>query len=181
MTLRTDLRALFFPLFGLPEGKVIWQDENAPRPALPYVAMKVMSQRFVKQDHYANPDANGVQKVQGDRELTLNIQYLGPDSVQNLEAVVDKLRLNSVLDRFMAAKYVAFNTAQVTDIAALLDKAQIEPRASMDVFIRTKKYQDDQVGFINTANIDPTYTEGTPPDVPNPPSPDFDIDLVVVN
>lgn len=158
MTLRTDLRTLFIPLSGLTEDKVIWQDENAPRPALPYVAMKVMSQRFVKQDYYADPDANGVQKVQGDRELTLNIQYFGPDSVQNLEAVVDKLRLNSVLDRFMAAKYVAFNTAQVTDIAALLDKAQIEPRASMDVFIRTKKYQDDQVGFIDTANVSSSFT-----------------------
>jgi hypothetical protein len=158
MTLRTDLRALFFPLFGLPEGKVIWQDENAPRPALPYVAMKVMSQRFVKQDHYSNPDSSGVQIVSGDRELTLNIQYFGADSVQNLESVVDKLRLNSVLDRFMVAKYVAFNTAQVTDVAALLDKAQIEPRASMDVFIRTKKYQNDQVGFIDTANISSSFT-----------------------
>lgn len=166
MTLRTDLRALFFPLFGLPGNKVIWQDEDAPRPALPYVAMKVISQRFVKQDYYSDPDENGVQKVQGDRELTLNIQYLGADSVQNLEAIVDKLRLNSVLDRFMNAKYVAFNTAQVTDVAALLDKAQIEPRASLDVFIRTKKYQDDQVGIIETANISPTYTNSIAPNNP---------------
>lgn len=165
MTLRTDLRTLFFPLFGLPEGKVIWQDENAPRPALPYVAMKVMSQRYVKQDHYSGVDANGVQKVSGDRELTLNIQYFGPNSVESLEAIVDKLRLESVLATFIGARYVVFNTEQVTDVAALLDKVQIEPRASMDVFIRVKKYQSDTVGEIATANINPTS------------APDFNVSL----
>jgi hypothetical protein len=153
MTLRTDLFALFNPLISLPNGKVIWQDLNSPRPLLPYIAMKVMSQRFVNYDYYKDPDVNGIQTVQGDRELTLNIQYIGDDSVQNLEAIVDKLRLQTVIDTFMAAKYVAFNTAQVVDIAALLSGAIIEPRASLDVFIRTKKYQTDNVGLISTVNI----------------------------
>jgi hypothetical protein len=153
MTLRTDLYALFQPLTGLTSAKVIWQDLNAPRPTLPYLAMKVMSQRAVNYDYYKDPDANGIQTVQGDRELTFNIQYLGDNSVENLEMIVDKLRLQTIIDKFMAAKYVAFRTAQVADISALLDKAQIEPRASLDIFIRTKKYQTDDVGLIDTVSI----------------------------
>lgn len=153
MTLRTDLFALFQPLTGLTNAKVIWQDLNSPRPTLPYVAMKVMSRRKVKRDFYQDPDANGMQVVQGDREFTLNIQYIGDNSVENLDALADKLNLQTVIDTFQAAKYTAFDTAQVVDIAALLDKAQIEPRASLDVFLRTKKYQTDDVGLIDTVNI----------------------------
>jgi hypothetical protein len=162
MTLRTDLYALFQPLTGLPTNKVIWQDLNAPRPALPYVAMKVMSQRVVNYDYYKDPDANGIQTVQGDRELTLNIQYIGDDSVQNAEMIVDKLRLQTVIDKFMAAKYVAFNTAQVVDVAALLSGATIEPRASLDVFVRTKKYQTDNIGLISTVQISASDNSGAP-------------------
>lgn len=164
MTTRSDLYALFKPFF--PTITVIWQDENAPRPTLPYVAIKVMSWRFKNYDHYGDPDANGIQTVDGDREFTFNIQYLGTSPVDNLQTVVDKLRLQTTIDRFMAAKYVVFNTEQVVDVSALLDKNQFEPRATLDLFLRKKSYQTDDVGLIDTSNIAPTYQGSDAPTSP---------------
>jgi len=70
-----------------------------------------------------------------------------------LQAIADKLRLISVIDKFKSKGLVAFNAAQVQDISALLDKTQIEKRASLDIFIRYRSVQTDDVGLIETANI----------------------------
>ena len=154
MTLETDLMALIQPLAG---GTVIWMDQNAPRPALPYCAMKIMSVRQKNRDHYSDVDDSGIQTVAGDREFTLNIQRYqayGVDGVTGkLQAIADKLRLISVIDKFKSKGLVAFNAAQVQDISALLDKTQIEKRASLDIFIRYRSVQTDDVGLIETANI----------------------------
>jgi len=159
MSLETDIYELFQPLVG---GTLIFMDQNAPRPALPYTAMKVTSRRMVNRDHYSDPDVNGIQDVVGDREFTVNLQRYqayGPDSVtQTLETVAEKLRLNTVIDKFQKKGMIAFDATAVTDISALLDKSQIEKRASMDVFVRYKSRQADNVGIIETANIESTGT-----------------------
>lgn len=155
MTLESDLYDVIQPLIG---GTVIWMDQSAPRPALPYTAMKVMSRRRVKRDHYDNPDDEGFQRVQGDREFTLSIQRYqayGPDSVTGiLESLSDKLLLQTVNDKFFAKGLVAFNVGPVLDISALLDKTQIEKRASLDIYMRHAVTQMDNVGIIETVNIE---------------------------
>jgi len=155
MTLESDLYALIQPLVG---GTLIFLDQNSPRPALPYCGMKIMSRRHVNKDHYSDVDTNGVQTVTGDREFTLSIQRYqayGADSVtEKLQVVADKLRLNSVIDKFMAKGLAAFDTSQVQDISALLDKTQIEKRASLDIFMRYRSVQTDNVGIIDAANIE---------------------------
>lgn len=152
MNLETDVYSLMQPILG---GTVIWADQNSPRPALPYSMMKIMGVRYVNQDHYSNPDVNGVQTIKGDREFTLNVQRFGQSDVTSfLNGVVDKLRLTTNIDKFMAKKLTAFNTGAVTDISALLDKTAIEKRATVDIFIRYKSSLTDNVGIIETANVE---------------------------
>lgn len=157
MTLRTDLLALFDPLIT---ETLIFADDNIPRPALPYVAMKVMGIRRVNGDWYSEsigPD--GLQTVKGDREFTLNIQRFGTESVEALSNLADRLRLTTNIEKFNTAKLPILDAEDVIDVAALLDKAQIEPRASLDVFMRMKSVLTDQVGYIDTVEIDTTYTK----------------------
>lgn len=155
MTLRTDLYALFDPLIT---ETIIWADSNAPRPALPYVTMKVMSMSKINRDHYADSVAtDGNQSIKGDREFTLSIQRFGPASVESLGALSDSMRKTTTIDRFIAAKLPVVETLDVVDVAALLDKTQIEPRAAMDVRIRMKSSLLDQVGYIDTVVINTDY------------------------
>lgn len=158
MSLESDIHALIQPIVG---GTVIFMDQSAPRPPLPYCAMKIMSVRYVNQDHYSDPTSLGIQTAKGDREFTLNIQRYqayGANSVTGiLQNIVDRLRLSTTIDKFMARKLVAFNTGAVTDISALMDSTQIEKRASLDIFMRYKSSTIDNVGIIETVNVAATY------------------------
>lgn len=163
MSLESDVYDLIQPLIG---GTVIWMDQSAPRPALPYCAMKINSVRYVNRDWTGDPDANGNQPVTGDREFTLNIQRFqaSPLNVTGvLQAVVDKLRLGTVIDKFQAKKLVAFDTGAVTDISALLDKTIIEKRASLDIFMRYKSRQIDVVKFVETVSVAADDNSSAPP------------------
>lgn len=152
MSLETDLYDLFNPIIT---GTVIWADLNKPRPALPYSSIKINSLRFINQDHYSDVSALGIQTVNGDREFTLSIQNFGKtDCVTFLNGVVNKLRLNTNLDKFMAKKIVPFNTGAVLDISALVDNTNIEKRASLDIFIRIKSSMTDNVGIIDAVNVE---------------------------
>ena len=167
MTLETDLYEVLQPIIG---GTVIWMDQNAPRPALPYTAMKRSARRRVHKDRYSDVDDTGIQTVAGDREFTLSIQRYqayGPDSVmEELEDVVDKLQLQTNIDAFLAKGLAAFNTSPVMDISMLLDKTQIEKRSNVDVFFRYRSKLTDNVGLIESVHItgtddghgSPTYT-----------------------
>lgn len=164
MSLETDVYGLIQPLAG---GTVIWMDQNAPRPALPYCAMKINSVRYVNRDWTGDPDAGGNQPVTGDREFTLNIQRFqkyGPESVTGvLQNIADKLRLGTVIDKFQAKKLVAFDAGAVTDISALLDKTIIEKRAALDIFMRYKSRQIDAVQIIETVSVAATDNSSAPP------------------
>jgi len=152
MTLRTDLFALYDPLIT---ETLIFADSNAPRPALPYVAMKVMGIRRVNGDWRSESiSSNGLQTVKGDREFTLNIQRFGTESVEALSLLADKMRLTTNTEKFNTAKLPIIDAEDVVDVAALLDKAQIEPRASLDIFLRLKSSLTDNVGYIDTVEIE---------------------------
>jgi len=152
MTLKTDLFALYDPLIT---ETLIFSDSNAPRPALPYVAMKVMGIRRINGDWKSESvGSNGLQTVKGDREFTLNIQRFGTDSVEALSTLADKLRLTTNIEKFNTAKLPIIDAEDVVDVAALLDKSQIEPRASLDVFMRMKSSLTDNVGYIDTVEIE---------------------------
>lgn len=162
MSMETDLMALIQPLVG---GTVVFMDQNSPRPPLPFCAMKIKSVVPINRDHYSAPDANGVQSVIGDRQFTLSIQRYqayGAESVTTpLQTISDKLRLVSVQDKFSKKNLVAYDTMAVTDISELIDKAQIEKRANLDIMMRYKSRLTDTVGFISTASIESVPTVPT--------------------
>lgn len=155
MTLKTTLYDLMQPLIG---ETTIWLDQSAPRPALPYVGIRISPYRPVNGDHYGAPDGNGVISIAGDREFTLSVQRYGDDSVMKLSAVTDKMRKWSVIELFTAAKIAIVDTAMpVTDISFAQDGVKFEPRAAVDFRMRTKSYISDDTGLIETVVANGTF------------------------
>ena len=154
MSIETDIYSLIQPLVG---GTLIWMDQSKTLPALPFTAMKISSRRKVNMDWHSPPNASGVESVKGDREFTLSMQRhqaYGADSVTELlQSVADKLQLTTTVDKFMAKKIAVYDIGTVTDISALLDKTQIEKRASLDIFMRVKLTQSDNVGLIDQVSV----------------------------
>lgn len=139
----------------LTGATVIWMNGNAPRPPLPYIAIKISPARRIKKDYYSDVDANGIQTVIGDREFTLSIQSFGEESpVSYLHDLADKLQLVSVGDRFRAQGMAIRDSHPAMDISALLSATKIEKRANLDVIIGYRSVQTDNVGIIETANIE---------------------------
>ena len=154
MSLETDLYGLIQPLVS---GTLIWMDQSKTLPALPFTAMKISGRRTVNCDWHSAPNASGVETVKGDREFTLSMQRhqaYGADSVTELlQSVSDKLRLTTVIDKFMAKKIAVYDVGAVTDISALLDKTIIEKRSALDIFMRVKLTQTDAVGLIEQVSV----------------------------
>lgn len=146
-TLKTRLYDLIQPILG---GRVIWADQSAPRPALPYVTLRLGVITPIGEAHYSDVNNAGVQSVLGVRESILNVVRFGADSVGAMEDFADKLALNSNLDKFSNQEVSLFDVSPVTDIAQLLNGIAIEPRASVDVSIRWASTQLDNVGIIQT-------------------------------
>lgn len=159
MTLKATLYNLVQPLLA---ENTIWLDQSAPRPALPYVGIRITPFQAVNNDYYDAPDANGAMVIKGDREFTLNVQRYGPDSVMALSAFVDKLRKWSVIEDFMAAKIAVVDTAlPVTDISFAQDGVKYEPRAAVDIRFRVKSEISDTVELIETVITDGPLLDAT--------------------
>lgn len=148
MTLKTDLYGLIQPLVN---ETTIWLDQSTPRPALPYVGIRMNSRVRVNGDHYSDSNNSGVITIAGDREFTLNVQRYGPDSVNVLDALGDKLRKVTVIDDFMGKKIAIVDTdGPAVDISFSQDGVKFEPRASIDFRFRVKSSVTDDVGYIDT-------------------------------
>lgn len=148
MTLKTDLYGLIQPLI---DETTIWLDQSTPRPALPYVGMRINNRIRVKSDHYSDSDDDGVITISGDREFTLNVQRYGPDSVNVLDSLADNLRKITVIESFAAKQIAVIETAnQALDISFSQDGIKYEPRASLDLRLRIRSAIADTVGYIDT-------------------------------
>lgn len=160
MSLHSDIYDLLNPIVG---GNLIFADQNTPRPALPYTTIKIGSFRRVNKDHYSDPDNSGIQTVKGDREFTVSIQNLGrADCVNFLNDVAGKLQLTTNIDKFMAKKISCFNTGQALDVSAVINNTTIEKRANLDIFMRVKSSMTDNVGIIDTVNIEASDNSTAP-------------------
>jgi len=170
-TLQTKLYTLIKNRLGT--DVLIFADQNAPRPVLPYWTMRLQSVRKLGLDHHSQGvTAGGDETVYGVREATVNVQYIGTGAVLKCMTLRDDLARTTAQDQWLANDISCFNTGEVQNIPELLDSSQLESRASLDLFIRFGATLTDNVGAIETVTANGEYvTSGT---ISNP-----DLDQVI--
>lgn len=169
-TLKSKLYTLIKAAIG--SEALIFADQNSPRPAMPYWTMRVQSSRRLGSEHYSQGVTDdGDQTVTGVREATVAIQRFGPDSDLSCQALVDTLQKTTVKETWQLQDISCYETGDVLNISTVLDKSVIEPRASVDLFVRFGAELLDRVGIIETV----TTTGQTDQDID-----DEDIDIVAV-
>lgn len=135
--------------------ELIFADQNSPRPALPYWTMRLSLQRKLGTDERSSDVTNlGVQTIKGVREATLQLQRYGSDSDLKCADVRDSLSKQTVRDAWAAVKIAAYNVGDVLNVPYKLDNAQLEPRASLDIFIRFGTSLTDDAGVIDTVQTE---------------------------
>lgn len=143
---------------GMAGGEtVILANPNAPQPSKPFWMVRLQSTGAYGMAEHTAPNATGTAKVIQTKRLTVNVQRFSDVRGSSLEKLQDfKLNLEktSVRNTFAAQKIVAYDSADVQDVTALLDNAKYEDRASIDVFIGYRASTTDNVGLIETVKTE---------------------------
>lgn len=139
-------------------ASVIFLNENAPRPAQPYVTLFLSSLTQIGEDYTPESDVNGLVDMVGDREFTLQIQTYGGDCITRLENLRSSLQMQTVLDTLRANGIVFVNHFAISDVTELLD-SRFEKRAAMDVLFRIGQNYTDNLGLIQTVQVEEIYQD----------------------
>lgn len=169
MTIAATLETLIKSAIGAET--LIFADQNAPRPALPYWTMRLSTRRAVGRDAYSQGvDINGDQAVSGVREITVQVQRIGAGSDVACFDLVDNLSRTTIQEAWQLEKIALYDSGDVLNIPYKLDGAQLEPRASVDLFVRFGGEILDRVGDIATVSIGAEYVtnQALGFDTPNP-------------
>lgn len=156
MTVKSTLHTLIQAVIGAET--LVFADQNAPRPPLPYWTLRLSAQRKVGDDAYSQGvDANGDQLVSGVREITVQVQRFGPDSDVACADLRDNLSRTTIMEAWQRQKIALYDVGDVLNVPYKLDNSQLEPRASVDLFVRFGTELLDRVGWIDTVEMDAGY------------------------
>ena len=149
--------ALIAPLAGIT---TIWANQNAPRPAKPYVSLRIASRKTDEHDEYGPVTADGTQVVVANSEITLEVQAYGDGAQAALEAVRAKLGLQTVVQSTAALGIAVRSRGQVMNVTQLLDASSFEDRAVLEVVIGYRENVTDTVGLIQSITGTGVYGVG---------------------
>lgn len=155
-TIKTNLYS--WALANCPGCSVIFLNENAPRPAQPYVTLFLTSLNQIGEDFTPESDINGMVDMVGDREFTLQIQTYGGDCITRLENLRSSLQKQTVLDTLRANGIVFVNHFGINDLTELLD-SRFEKRGAMDVLFRIGQNYTDNLGLVETIEVEEIYQD----------------------
>lgn len=164
------------------DDNVIWAQQKAPRPATPYISIRMMVLErfgidwFIVQDASPpNPGAEIEHVVQGTRTGVLNLQCFADDgdgaasAMAILENVVLAATLPSVHEGLRVAKFGILNFGPVQSINGGPTATVFEPRAIVDCRFNTTAEVVETATYIEIVKdienltTGETFTVGPPP------------------
>jgi len=129
----------------LTDDQVIPADDNGPRPALPYLTVKVIlwgTQRGTPEVTLTWDDPNLNAQTRTQRTGTVNVQGFGPTAHEWLETAKDTLFLPDVVVLFGTAGLSVWEEEGIQDLSRAIDTG-IEQRYSQDFRIAYGKVSGD--------------------------------------
>lgn len=156
----TTLKETLYTLLKAAIGAetLVFADQNAPRPPLPYWTMRLTVQRAIGDDTYSQGVTTlGDQTIWGTREATVMVQRFGDDSDTKCADLRDEFSKTSIRESWQLAKIALYDIGDVKNIPFPLDKSQLEPRASLDLFVRFGTELIDRVGIIEQVDMTGTF------------------------
>lgn len=155
-TLKDTLYTLLKATIGAET--LVFADQNSPRPPLPYWTMRLTVQRAIGSDTYGQGVTDlGDQVIMGTREATVMVQRYGDDSDTKCADLRDEFSKTSIMESWQLAKIALYDIGDVKNIPFPLDKSQLEPRASLDLFVRFGTELLDRVGIIEQVDMTGTF------------------------
>ncbi len=151
---------------GLPEGSVVWADQNDAQRARPFVTLRIGDHLQVgavdavqSYTDLTRPAGQEVElRVEALRDFAVTVQAFTsqthgtPSARTLLQRVQTALGLPSVREALRAAELVPYDAGSVINLSAL-DVADFEGRASLGVRFYTADTASEYVGYMAQATI----------------------------
>lgn len=139
---------------------VVFANQNAPRPALPYVTIHVTAMPEKEHASVGPPDENGDAEIVNDLAPTVSLQAFGDgarDIMSGLRRSLDKV---TVLQSLRAAGLPFIrDLSGVTDLSETVG-TKFEDRAGLDLEFRAAGVVTDAVGAIESVEGTATHETG---------------------
>ncbi|HCU25440.1 MAG TPA: hypothetical protein DF383_10525 [Deltaproteobacteria bacterium] len=139
---------------------VIFADQAAPRPPKPYGTVRLGVQRALGlRDEFRELDDLGIAEYLGQREMTVALNIYGPGALEQMHQAQASLSKQSVLDRFIGTYGIAIlDAGDITNLTSFLEVSD-EERAMMEVRIGYSVSTNDDVGWIETVEVNDQIVE----------------------
>lgn len=147
-----EAKAFILPLIKELCGNIttIWDYQNSPKPANPYVSIKISPERNNGTEVRKRNDSSGNLDVVQQKECTLTVNAFGVGVIDKLNMLVQNLQRPTIIDRCFAAKISFPRSEEVQDLTSLLDGRSWEERASIDLYVTYGRAIEDNPGYITT-------------------------------
>ncbi|AXL21864.1 LIC_12616 family protein [Megasphaera stantonii] len=173
---RRFVHDLIAELLNIPKPSVIWANQNnMPRPMKAYAMLRLYNAQREAAEELRPTDTPGIMTIVVPTSAMLEVQFTDnqkQNPLETLERMVRGLEKPTVADRCQAARVAFFNAGPVQDVSFTLGAVAWEHRAAVDLSVRYMSEMTDDVGYIETVEIDGTLTEPTS-------TPKMKIDLTV--
>lgn len=161
---KAEIKAFIKTLVAeLTASTCIWDKQNAPKPANPYMTLNLSPERSLGIELRRRDDGTGTLDVIQQCETTLSINSFGTGTTEKLNGLWLGLCRPTIVDRCLL-KHVAFVRAEsVNDLTELIDGRSWEERANLDLIVTYGISTIDNPGYITTVNLpgelgEPTIT-----------------------
>ena len=145
---------------GLPVGKVIWTDQNMPRPVRPYIAVNMTGFKTINREYIAPQTEDGVVKIIEHKEYVLPIQYFADnagstDPIEKLSNVQSAIHTQQIQDLFIPEGIVFVRVLFGPDCTSIKIDAMSESRGGMDLQFRMPWVMEDKgQGSIEAVSVE---------------------------
>lgn len=150
---------------SLNGSKIVFANQNAPRPARPFITLFVNTFADGEHSSVGAPDDYGIAEIVSDRMVMVDIQAYGTnaqDIIDNLRLSFEKVRVQEELRR---DKIPFIRVSSGFDDTSEVVGSEYEPRAQMDVEFRCAAIIEDDVGLIENVEIEGVFEDGVNDDL----------------
>lgn len=136
----------------------IWDDENGPRPLLPYISGHIV---IISSTDFGSMKISntGISTIIHNIEFNLHLQGYGAETEQKLLTLFGSLDNISVQSTFRLSHFCFVKTLMpITNISTLMGNLR-EKRFAIDLQFRTHMENIHTTDFIETIEITPKYDD----------------------
>ncbi len=167
-TIKTRLRTWILASTGLAQGKVIFANQNAPKPVQPYITIDPCMNVKKVGMHDFEEHINGQVVSRPVRRVLISLQAYGDGSIAYLSDCLETLDRTSVFEGFKSdgISVVNRNAIEVKNITLVSDGVYVE-RAGLDFEIDVVSSYIDSPGYAEEVSLGATFEYDLPNTINN--------------